>query len=153
MPTVSVLKTQARQRKHMGQVLKLEETRNELHSGNWDGSVDLFSDQRTPLMSRLILATQLNPISVLARLTPYVIGSGTITVYSYLLQVLVESLQYMKKDPNYLAANLTESWTRTYQVLPGRTHPMMSTSGTGGFLLNAVRMCVSCLFLRDTMPL
>jgi tRNA (adenine-N(1)-)-methyltransferase non-catalytic subunit len=48
----------------------------------------------------------------------------------------------MKKDPNYLAANLTESWTRTYQVLPGRTHPMMSTSGTGGFLLNAVRMYV-----------
>jgi len=37
MPTVSVLKTQARQRKHMGQVMKLDETRRELHSGNWDG--------------------------------------------------------------------------------------------------------------------
>lgn len=88
----------------------------------------------------LIVASQISPISIAARLSPYIIGSGTITVYSPHLQVLVETLDYMKKDQNYLAANLTESWTRTYQVLPGRTHPMMSTSGTGGYLLNAVRM-------------
>lgn len=89
---------------------------------------------------RLVIASQISPVSIAARLSPYVIGSGTITVYSPYLQVLVETLDYMKKDQNYLAANLTESWQRTYQVLPGRTHPMMSTSGTGGFLLNAVRM-------------
>ena len=65
---------------------------------------------------RLILATDLSPISVLSRLTRYVIGSGTVTVYSPHLQVLAEVLQWTKRDPSYLGGTLTESWTRTYQV-------------------------------------
>lgn len=37
MPTASAFKTQAKLRKHMGQVYRLEATRNDLHSGDWDG--------------------------------------------------------------------------------------------------------------------
>ncbi|KAK1923132.1 putative eukaryotic translation initiation factor 3 62 kDa subunit [Papiliotrema laurentii] len=125
LPGISETKTAARLRKHAGQVRELNETRNELHTGGWDG---------------LILATELNPISVIARLTPYILGSGTITVYSPYQQVLAETLQYMKRDPNYLSPSLSESWMRTYQVLPGRTHPMMSTSATGGYLLHCIRV-------------
>lgn len=33
-----------------------------------------------------------------------------------------------------------ESWCREMQVLPARTHPTMTTSGTGGYLLSAVRV-------------
>jgi tRNA (adenine-N(1)-)-methyltransferase non-catalytic subunit len=100
-------------------------TRQELHVSNWDG---------------LILATELSPLSILARLTPYLAGSATITAYSPFLQVLAEILAYTKKDPNYLSTNITESWSRAYQVLPGRTHPLMTTSATGGYLFHATRV-------------
>ncbi len=33
-------------------------------------------------------------------------------------------------------AALQESWWRECQVLPSRTHPVMSTSGSGGYLLS-----------------
>jgi tRNA (adenine-N(1)-)-methyltransferase non-catalytic subunit len=95
---------------------------------------------RTQAHCSLIVASELNPMSVLARLTPYVQGSGTITVYSLHQQVLAETLQWVKSDPNYTHQTLSESWTRTYQVLPGRTHPMMTTSATGGYLLHAIRV-------------
>ena len=33
-----------------------------------------------------------------------------------------------------------ESWWRQLQVLPARTHPTMSTSGTGGYLLSGTKV-------------
>lgn len=112
-------------RRHNAQVAELNATRAELHSGGWDG---------------IILATEMSPISVVNRLTRYLIGSGTLTIYSPFQQVLGETLQYLRKDVNYLATQLTESWSRTYQVLPGRTHPLMTTSAMGGYLLHATRV-------------
>ncbi|KIR43678.1 tRNA (adenine(58)-N(1))-methyltransferase non-catalytic subunit TRM6 [Cryptococcus deuterogattii 99/473] len=124
-PPTNPIKAAAKQRKYAAQVTELNNTRNTLHLGGWDG---------------LILATTLNPISVVARLTPYLLGSAPIVVYSPYYQVLAELLNWSKKDPNYLNDTLTESWERTYQVLPGRTHPMMTTSATGGYLWSATRV-------------
>lgn len=89
------------------------------------------------------MSTDLNPLSVLARLSPYLAGSATVTVYSQHQQVLAELLQYCKHDAHFLNPNLTESFTRTYQVLPGRTHPLMTTSATGGYLLHALKVIPS----------
>ncbi|KAK4688605.1 tRNA (adenine58-N1)-methyltransferase non-catalytic subunit, partial [Tremellales sp. Uapishka_1] len=125
LPQIAAAKTAARLRRHNQQVVELNQTRTELYMGNWDG---------------LILATELSPISVLSRLAPYLAGSAAVTVYSPYLQVLAETLQFCRKDPNYLGSNISESWSRTYQVLPGRTHPMMTTSATGGYLLHAIKV-------------
>lgn len=38
------------------------------------------------------------------------------------------------------AVQLQESWCREMQVLPARTHPTMTTSGTGGYILSAIRV-------------
>jgi hypothetical protein len=38
------------------------------------------------------------------------------------------------------SAAAQESWWRQLQVLPARTHPTMSTSGTGGYLLSGTRV-------------
>ncbi|WVF68178.1 hypothetical protein IAT40_002943 [Kwoniella sp. CBS 6097] len=122
---VKPAKAAQRLRKHNAQVAELNSTRNELHGGGWDG---------------LILATTLSPISVLSRLTRYLLGSTPIVVYSPYIQVLAELLNWSKRDPNYLHDTLSESWERTYQVLPGRTHPMMNTSATGGYLWSAIRV-------------
>lgn len=128
MPAVAVAKTIARHKRHQLQVNELNATRLELYTMPWDG---------------LILSTELNPISVISRLMPYLAGSATITAYSPYMQILAETLSWTKKDPNYLNQQLTESWSRTYQVLPGRTHPLMTTSATGGYLFSAIRVWVS----------
>lgn len=46
----------------------------------------------------------------------------------------------MKISDKYLNVQLTESWLRRYQVLPGRTHPQMTTTGGGGYILSATRV-------------
>lgn len=46
----------------------------------------------------------------------------------------------MRLVPSYLAPSITESWLRRYQVLPGRMHPTMSASGSGGFILHAIKV-------------
>lgn len=38
---------------------------------------------------------------------------------------------------------IQESWRREIQVLPMRTHPTMTTSGTGGYLLSGIRVVPS----------
>ena len=139
---ISAQKIQSKLRRYNGQVKELNGIRDELHRGNWDGSVGSLLILTSWLTCRLIIASELSPISIVSRLLPYLAGSATITVYSPYLQVLAELLQFAKKDPRFLGPALTESWTRTYQVLPGRTHPMMMTSATGGSIFHAHRMWV-----------
>jgi len=40
-------------------------------------------------------------------------------------------------------SQVQESWWREQQVLPSRTHPTMSTPGTGGYLLSGIRVLAS----------
>jgi len=56
------------------------------------------------------------------------------------LQILIDLQAKMKSAEGYLGANITEAWKRKYQVLPGRTHPMMNMSGTGGYILHAFKI-------------
>ncbi|WVQ70752.1 hypothetical protein IAR50_000274 [Cryptococcus sp. DSM 104548] len=118
-------KAGVKQRRRAAQIAELNNTRNELHLGGWDG---------------LIVASNLSPLSVVPRLTPYLLGSSPLVVYSPYQQVLADLLSWSKKDPSYLNDTLSESWERTYQVLPGRTHPMMVTSATGGYIWSAIRV-------------
>jgi len=90
----------------------------------------------------LISASVFAPGSVIERLCPYLAGSASIVIYSPYQHVLAQTLKTMKEKPEFLAPNLTESWMRKYQVFPGRTHPEMQTSGTGGYLLHATYVCV-----------
>ncbi len=46
----------------------------------------------------------------------------------------------MKQSNYFVNALLIEPWLRKYQVLPQRTHPEMSMSGNGGFVLSATRV-------------
>jgi tRNA (adenine-N(1)-)-methyltransferase non-catalytic subunit len=57
-------------------------------------------------------------------------------------QVLTEAQAKLRAEAGYLNPIVTESWLRHYQVLPGRSHPFMGMSGTGGFLLSALKVLV-----------
>ncbi|KAI9462425.1 Gcd10p-domain-containing protein [Lactarius psammicola] len=94
--------------------------REELFAGEFEGAYD--------------------PRSILQKLFPYLGGSASVVVYSPHLQVVSDLQATLRFDPQYLAPSISESWLRRYQVLPGRTHPVMTTSGGGGYLLHATKM-------------
>ena len=103
----------------------VEESRKILFEGNFDA---------------LIVASQYQPESILEKLLPYVAGSRPVIVYHGTKEALLETSTWMRRCADLLAPQLTESWLRKSQVLPGRTHPEMSTWGTGGSLLTATKV-------------
>jgi len=99
--------------------------REELFAGEFEG---------------LFLASSYDPFSILQKLFPYLGGSASVVVYSPHLQVVSDLQATLRVEPQYLAPSVSESWFRRYQVLPGRTHPLMTTSGGGGYLLHAIKI-------------
>lgn len=55
-------------------------------------------------------------------------------------KVLTDLQSKLRGLPQYLFPNVMEGWLRQYQVLPGRTHPMMVMSGSGGCILHAIKV-------------
>ncbi|KAF8466509.1 Gcd10p-domain-containing protein [Gautieria morchelliformis] len=104
---------------------KLNSTRAELFRGEWDA---------------LVVSSEFEPCSVVEVLEPYLAGSSNIVVHSPHIQNLAKLHADMRGQAHFLAPNITEAWTRRYQVLPGRTHPLMTTSGSAGFLLHAIKI-------------
>ncbi|KAI0778806.1 Gcd10p-domain-containing protein [Trametes elegans] len=103
----------------------LMQTREELFAGEFDG---------------LIVASEYDPYSIIEKLYPYLGGSASIVVHSPHVQVVTNLQNQLRDLPGYLGPTVTESWLRQYQVLPGRTHPMMNTSGSGGFIFHVIKI-------------
>lgn len=103
----------------------LHATRQELFSGEFDA---------------LIVASEYEPYSVLEALFPFIAGSASIVVHSPHMQILADLQNKLRGLPQYLFPNIVEGWLRQYQVLPGRTHPMMAMSGSGGYVLHTIKV-------------
>ncbi|KAH8102396.1 Gcd10p-domain-containing protein [Cristinia sonorae] len=103
----------------------LFQTRDELFNGEFDG---------------LIVASQYDPFSIVQKLFPYLAGSASIVVHSPQVHVLSDLHGKLRDIPGYLGPAITEAFLRRYQVLPGRTHPMMNASGSGGFILHVIKI-------------
>lgn len=58
------------------------------------------------------------------------------------MQILSDLHTKLKDRPDFLGPTISEGFLRRYQVLPGRTHPTMNTSGTGGFILHTIKVYV-----------
>jgi len=107
---------------------KAEETRikrEEFWAGEWES---------------VIVASDFDAFEIIEKLCPYLAGSANIVIHSPYLQTLSEVHQKLRAKQEYLGPSITESWLRQYQVLPGRTHPMMNTTGSGGYLLTAIKV-------------
>lgn len=78
--------------------------------------------------------------SIIERLIPRLAGSANIVAHSPFVQPLVEAHARLRLSPTLINVSVSEPWLRRYQVLPGRTHPEMTTSSTGGAILHAIRV-------------
>ena len=56
-------------------------------------------------------------------------------IFSMMLEPLAECFDDLINHKAAVRLNLSESWFRKHQVLPSRTHPIMSPVETGGYLL------------------
>lgn len=138
----------------------LTNTRNDLFAGEFEASVSccrffFHADIHLSCYS-LVLASEYDPYSIIDKLLPYLGGSASIVVQSPHVQILADLQNKMRALPQYLCPTVTEAWLRRYQILPGRTHPMMSMSGSGGFILHATKVYddphASAITLRRPKP-
>jgi tRNA (adenine-N(1)-)-methyltransferase non-catalytic subunit len=100
-------------------------SRKLLYEGDFDG---------------LIISSGLQPETIVNELMKYMCGSRPAVIYSFTKEVLLQAAYWMRRSKDFLNAELTESFLREHQVLPGRMHPNMNMSAGGGYLLSALRV-------------
>lgn len=88
----------------------------------------------------IIAAPSNQPIGILRQLLPLLAPSACFALFSNWQQPLAECHMWLQQSKLAVNLQLTESWCRDYQVLPARTHPTMSMSGTGGYLLSGIKL-------------
>lgn len=81
-----------------------------------------------------------HPTSLMKKLMPLLAPSASFAVFTNWQQPLAECHLALQQSKQALNLTLAESWWREYQVLPARTHPTMSTSGTGGYILSGTKI-------------
>ncbi len=114
-----------RARKRQANFREVDRVRTDFFAGDFDA---------------VLIACHYDPVSILNRLKPHLGGSASIVVHSPYVQPLVEAHATLRSDEEFINISVTEPWLRKYQVLPGRTHPEMTTSSTAGFILHAIRV-------------
>ena len=89
----------------------------------------------------LIVACKYDPTETLIQLLPYLAASCPFVIFCEHMEPLVECFRELQKQDLAINLRLTDTWLREYQVLPGRTHPNMTMSQSGGFLLSGIKLC------------
>lgn len=88
----------------------------------------------------VIIVARHNPTEVLLELLPFLAPSCPFVVYSEFMEPLTHCFLALQRDALAVNLRLSDVWTREYQVLPSRTHPVMDMSQSGGFLLTGIKL-------------
>ncbi|KAH9827301.1 tRNA (adenine(58)-N(1))-methyltransferase non-catalytic subunit trm6-like [Teratosphaeria destructans] len=135
----------------------------------WERCKSVVDETREGGFEALIIASNMDPISILPHTIPLIRGGGHIVIYSPTVEPLVQIMDLFSKDRRaayiqhaargtdvttpelrqdfpvdprlLLAPTLQTSRAREWQVLPGRTHPLMtSRGGSEGYVFTARRV-------------
>jgi len=138
-----------------------QDTREELFKGEFDGLIISSHYEPVSIIDRLLpyLSGSANVLvhgpylqvshqrrfrsrETLSRTAVYVsdLPFSLFQPFSSTIQPLIEAQARLRLRPECLSVTVTEPWLRRYQVLPGRTHPEMQTSATGGYILHFLRI-------------
>ena len=80
------------------------------------------------------------PIEVMQLVLYALQPSASIVVFSPILSNLVDLQEYLLQSHQGANVRIEELWTREQQVLPCRTHPVMSMHAASGFILSAIKI-------------
>ena len=88
--------------------------------------------------SLVIAVKKYDSAETLLALLHHLSPSCPFVVYSEFMEPLTAAFKAVQ--PHAINLRLSDTWAREYQVLPGRTHPKMDMSQSGGFLLTGIKL-------------
>jgi tRNA (adenine-N(1)-)-methyltransferase non-catalytic subunit len=88
----------------------------------------------------IILVVRYDPTETLLGLLPYLAPSSPFVVYCEFIEPLTQCFLQLQRQNLAINLRVSDTWAREYQVLPGRTHPNMNMSQSGGFLLTGIKL-------------
>ena len=88
--------------------------------------------------SLVIAVKRYDSTETLLALLHHLSPSCPFVVYCEFIEPLVATFRAVQSHAINL--RLSDTWAREYQVLPGRTHPKMDMSQSGGFLLTGIKL-------------
>lgn len=86
----------------------------------------------------LVIISREHPSNILTALLPYVAPSRPFIIFCPYREPLLEIYIQLKRKNNTVGLRVTETWLRSHQILPSRTHPDILMSGSGGYLLTGI---------------
>lgn len=93
--------------------------------------------------SVIIVVQNDHPVKLLEMMLHFLSPSRQFVIYSDTVEPLLDCYQYLKKNSLAIGLSISDSWFRSYQVLPDRTRPEMNTTGYGGYLLNGTKVLLA----------
>tara|TARA_B100000513_G_scaffold190921_1_gene115790 strand:- start:912 stop:1550 length:639 start_codon:yes stop_codon:yes gene_type:complete len=90
--------------------------------------------------SSLLMATREPPFVLLEALMGLLRPGASFAIYHQCIEPLAKCLHLCQNRRCALRLQIVESWTRLYQVDPGRTHPHMTTHPATGYLFVGVKV-------------
>jgi len=88
----------------------------------------------------LIIAVRYDPTETLMALWKYLAPSAPFVVYCEFAEPLCRCFLELQSKKIAINLRLSDTWAREYQVMPNRTHPNMTMSQSGGFILTGVKL-------------
>ncbi|CAK4079955.1 unnamed protein product [Aphanomyces euteiches] len=100
---------------------------------------DIRNLMRQPSDS-LVIVSHYDPLGMLQQLLPCLGLSRPFVVYCEYLEPLAAAFDVLQRVDSIINLQLNDTWTREYQILPGRTHPEMTMSAGSGYLLSGIKV-------------
>lgn len=88
----------------------------------------------------LMIACKELPSNILCKLFGYLLPSRPFVVYSLHQEPLVSLYLLLKQRKDVIYLRITETWYRPYQILPDRSHPVVTMSSSSGYLLSGIKL-------------
>ncbi len=100
-----------------------------------------LNNSEIQLSDSLIIATnEYDSRVIFEKLFPFLQPSGCFAIFSPYRSELDEIYMDLKKSKRCVTVQLSENWTREYQILPNRCHPLMQMSSSSGFILSGIKV-------------
>lgn len=88
----------------------------------------------------LIIASKFHPKNLMIELFEYLQPSSPLIIYCQYQEPLIECYEYLRAGSLAVNVFITDTWFRDIQVLPNRTHPGITMSARGGYVLRAIKV-------------
>ena len=88
----------------------------------------------------IIIVARYDPTESLLGLWPHLAPSCPFVVFCEFIEPLTECFRELQKQELAINMRLSDTWMREYQVLKDRTHPFMTMSQSGGFILTGIKL-------------